>query len=793
VSDSRSGASHPRGEAERDGIRLPLTGLRVVDTSDRTALSAARLLADLGADVIRVEQTVRPLDPLTASRNANKRVTVLADADRLRRLLDEADVWFDTGGSGLDARTAHRELPDLVIVSLSPFGPTGPYRDFAATHPVLYALSGQLKLCRKPGRPPVVAPGLLVFEVASAMAAYLALVAVWNRCQNGVGDHVELSMHEAYIQTMDTALAGASIHDLVSNAPGQRRAGHPAFPTQDGLVRPLVVSSHQWQALREWLGNPPELDDDELSTYVGRLRHPDVLAKVYAELFAGTITETICDEAQRRNVPATPVMSPAQLLASDPMARRGTFADISVEGKRGRLPAGYWEFDDVRIGFRAAADKPGPDCDAVVTALARGESPFSGPRFSVAPRAASGEAPLNGLCVLEFTQLMAGPEAGRLLRDHGADVIKVESRVFPDQSRVFGGAANVSSQFVTINRDKRSVGIDLRKPEGRALALQLVAGADVVIENLGPGVMDNIGLGVDALREANPGIVVVSSQLFGDRGPWGWWRGFGSHARSVGGQTWLWRYPDGDHEFAEDAIFFPDQFAGRLQALAALAAVGAGASRHVRVAQADAVINSLSELLLEESLAPGTVDPAGNRSRDGSPGGVYRCAGEDDWCVITIRDDRDWAALVDTMGRPAWALDERYAQAAGRHGLAEQLDERVGAWTATMGSRDVMERLQRAGVPAAAVLAPVDLLGDPHLLSREFIQVIVQPGFDSILADGDCYTAEHLPKKQPGPAPRQGQHTREIAQDILGLAPMEIDFLIEAGVLETDGGESCQA
>ena len=136
------------------------------------------------------------------------------------------------------------------------------------------------------------------------------------------------------------------------------------------MVRPLVVSSHQWRALRDWLGNPPELDDEELATYGGRLRHPDVLAKAYAELFADTETEAICEEAQRRNVPATPVMSPAELLASGPMAERGTFAETTVEGKSGRLAGGYWEFDDVRVGFREPARPVGADTAAVV-AVAR--------------------------------------------------------------------------------------------------------------------------------------------------------------------------------------------------------------------------------------------------------------------------------------------------------------------------------------------------------------------------------------------------------------------------------------
>ncbi len=772
---------------EPEYVDLPLRNLRVVDTTDRSGLSAGRLLADLGADVIRVEPPGGRVDALTASRNANKRSAVLDDPERLRDLLAHADIWFDSGGSGLDARSVHRALPDLVVVSLAPFGFSGPYRDFAVTHPIVYALSGQLKLCRLPGREPLLPPGQPAFEVGTAMAAYLALVGLWNRSVTGVGDHIEVSMHEALIQTIDTAVAGASVRDIATDSPGQPRAGHPAFPTRDGLVRPLVVSAHQWRALRDWVGNPAELDDGELATYGGRLGHPDVLAKVYAELFADTDTEAICDEAQRRNVPSTPVMSPSQLLASGPMAKRGTFALTTVDGRPGRLAAGYWEFDDVRVGFRQPAPAVGADTDAVVTALDRGEAPFSGPRFGVAARAAPGEPPLRGLRVLEFTQLMAGPEAGRLLRDHGADVIKIESRAFPDQSRVFGGAANMSSQFVTINRDKRSFGVDLKRAEGLALVLEMVAGADIVIENLGPGAMESIGLGRDALRGANPDIVIVSSQLFGDPGPWGWWRGFDTHARSVGGQTWLWRYPGTERDFAENGIFFPDQFAARLEALAALACLGSEpTSTHIRVSQADAVLNSLSELVLQESLQPGSVDTLGNRSPDGSPWGIYPCAGEDDWCVITVRDDRDWAALVDAMGNPPWACDRRYATAVGRHGAADDLDHNLSTWTATISATEVMRTLQTAGVPGAAVLGPADLASDPHLQARNFIQVILQPGFDPVFVEGDCHTSHHLPTKPPGPAPRQGEHTLEIAQQLLGLTTEQTQHLVDRGVLQPD-------
>ena len=213
------------------------------------------------------------------------------------------------------------------------------------------------------------------------------------------------------------------------------------------------------------------------------------------------------------------------------MHTRGTFATTTVDGHEGVLPAGYFEFDDQRVGFRHAAPAPGADTDSVRDALRRGASPFAGRalRGHAARRRRVG--PLAGLRVLEFTQLMAGPETGKLLRDQGADVIRVESRAFPDQSRVFGGEANMSSQFVTINRNKRSLGIDLRSPEGRELILQLMA-----VQRRGDreprarARSTTSGSTSKRCAPRNPRIVVVSSQLFGDRGPWGWWRGFGTHA-----------------------------------------------------------------------------------------------------------------------------------------------------------------------------------------------------------------------------------------------------------------------
>jgi crotonobetainyl-CoA:carnitine CoA-transferase CaiB-like acyl-CoA transferase len=326
--------------------------------------------------------------------------------------------------------------------------------------------------------------------------------------------------------------------------------------------------------------------------------------------------------------------------------------------------------------------------------------------------------------------------------------------------------------------------VDLTTEAGRALVLDLVRESDIVIENLGPGALDGLGLGVDALRAANAGLVVVSTQLFGGTGPWSDWRGFGSHARSVGGQTWLWRYPGTTADFAENPVFFPDQFTARLAALAALACVGAGRGTHIRLSQADTVVNQLAELVLQESLEVGSVDARGNHCEAGRPCGVYPTVDDDSWCLVTVRDDRDWSELVRVAGHPEWADDARFATETDRQQHSDALDEVVASWASTLSAAEVMTRLQAVGVPAAAVATSFDLLSDAQLHAHGFVEVVVQPGWEPLFVEGACFRSTHLHPAPPDPAPRQGEHTREIATHVLGVDDARVDELVRAGVLE---------
>jgi crotonobetainyl-CoA:carnitine CoA-transferase CaiB-like acyl-CoA transferase len=204
----------------------------------------------------------------------------------------------------------------------------------------------------------------------------------------------------------------------------------------------------------------------------------------------------------------------------------------------------------------------------------------------------------------------------------------------------------------------------------------------------------------------------------------------------------------------------------------------------VRVSQADAVVNHLAELVTQESLEPGSVDTVGNRNPAGAPWGVYPCAGDDEWCVITVRDDGEWRALTKVVNDPVLQNGARFATPADRHAHQDDLDERLTEWTSSRAPRDVMDALQAAGVPAAVVLTPDGLLDDPHLAAHDFLQVVLQPGWDPLFVEGDCFRAAQLVPERAGPAPRQGQHTREIAAELLGLDDAEVERLVAGGVLE---------
>jgi len=784
----------------------PLDGLRVVDLADEKGELCGRMLADLGADVVRVEPPEgarsRRLPPFHretslyfAYRNANKRSVALdlsADAGRrdLERLLAGADLLVESGAPdhlpslGLDPDDLARRHPRLVVLRISDFGQTGPYRDWVATDPVIEAMGGMMFKAGIAEKPPLIPPAPLAYDATGIVGVFAALAALHQREDTGFGQVIDLSALEATAQIADWSFVSASVARQHGTPAPEIRVGsgpiYSIYACKGGYVRLVVLSPRQWRAMWEWLGSPEAFADPFWESFIARLQNADVLTQLYTEHFASMTMEEVAAEAQRRGIVCTPVLRPEEVLANEHFASRGTFADLEIaRGVRGPVSTGFHEIDGVRQGPRTRAPEPDEHRDAVFA-----EWPAAG----ATPSAPTPEpsAPLRGLRVLDFGIGGVGVEAGRMLAEYGADVIKVETRTYPDFIRVILGG-EMSPSFASSSRSKRGFGVNVKKPEGLAALHRLVEKADVVIENSRTGAMDAMGVGYETLSRLNPGIVMVSSQLLGSHGAWKDWIGYGPSTQPVGGLVHLWNYDDQDFPAGSGSIF-PDHLAGRLVAVNALASLWArrrtGRGAHGEVAQVEAVTGVIGDLLVKAGLEPGAVRARGNRSERGAPWGAYPCAGEQQWCVVTVRDDADWQNLVEALGRPEWAADTALASAAGRHAAHDAIDAGLTAWTRERTKQEVAKTLQRHGVPCGPMFTGGDQLDDPHLAERGFPRWVTQQDLGRICLEGPAFRGSRMTDADIFQAPRLGEHTRDICRDLLGMDDAEIDRLQGLGALE---------
>ena len=711
-------------------MRLPLEGVRVLDRTVEVGELCGRLLADLGADVVKVEPVggspARSLPPRGvgwAYRNWNKR-GVTDDSS----LVDGADVVLH---SSIEAVLAANERQ--IVCSITWFGRTGPYAAWPATDDVIVGMSGWLSQSGVPEKPPLLVPGSVASDTASVMAAWAVLAALWQRQTTGRGQDLDVSAFEAVIQVDTWSIANSS-----AGAVRRVRGGaqmYPSMPTKDGAVKVVVMSIKQWRALFEWLGEPEELADPAFDQMMTRIMRREEIFAVLGPFLATMTTEEAAGEAQRRGIVFTPINSPTDILTDEHLLSRGALRDVEVAaGVHGRVPVGFGDFNGERLGHRFRAPSVGEHDGHV-------DWEASDRPVNAAPNA-GGRGPLTGLRVLDFGHGGVGVQCGRLFADHGADVIKIESSGHPDFMRLMG--PNLTSpSFVSSSRSKRSFGVDLKSPEGASLVRRLVETADVVIENNSTGTMDALGLGWDELHSINPRLVMLSSQLLGSRGPRASWSGYGPSVQAYGGLLHLWAFPDGDG-WPGSPSNYPDLLVGELLAVFGLAALLSDEGTHVELAQAEVVACTLGDLLLA------SVGPEGNSDERGKVWGPFQCAGDEEWVVVCA--DRELPEL--------------------------------DGWCAELGAEEVAARCRTLGVPAARMAYPPDLLQDPQLLARGFLWPLDQPDLGPLVLDGQAYLASDMPLPQPRPAPRLGEHTRAICRADLALSDAEVDKLFNDGVLE---------
>lgn len=793
---------------------LPLIGLRVVELANGKTDMAGRILADLGAEVILVEPpqglAVRHQAPLHqgvslyfASHHANKRSLVL-DLDSAEgrshfdRLLASANLLIDgsapdyLAGRGFAADELLRRHPRLTLLSVSDFGLTGPYRDFQASNAVHTSMAGVLCRSGKPGLAPLLPPGALALESAAVQQAWVALLGHWQCLQRGVGDHLDFSIYETIAQVMDPALgvtgsaqAGKSALDSTPHGRPPAVPLYPILPCKDGHVRLCVLNPRQWEAMRDWLGPDHEFHDPAYMAIGKRMVEAKRINVLIAEMFSRYCAKELVAEGQRRGVPMSAVATPAQVLQDEHFNARGVFVPLRIgEGVEGRVPAGYLEVDGRRAGIRQGAPELGADNQHLLGRL----MPISA-GAAEASAAVHSRRPLEGIRVLDLGVIVAGAEGGRVLADQGAEVIKIENRAFPDGGRQSQTGSPMTPSIAQGHRNKLSMGINLRSDRGRELFKQLVAQSDVVLSNFKPGTLESLGLGYEVLKQVNPRIVMMDSSALGNTGPLSKSLGYGPLVRASTGLASLWRYPQVPDFFGDGVTIYPDHLAARVAAVGVMALLirreRTGMGGTVSLSQAEIFINGNAEHFLRESLEPGSFVARGNVSEFAAPDGIYACAGEDEWCALSVRDDADWQRLLGAIGRVDLLDDAGLASMAGRIARRDEVDALVSEWTQRHSPREVTERLQAAGVPAGFMQRLSEYRGDPQFKARDFIRSLEHEGLPEPLpTENRIVHARHFPEPELRPAPYQGEHTREVAARLLGLSASEIDALVASGDLE---------
>lgn len=756
-----------------------LAPLRVLDLSSGGADAVTRILADLGADVLKVEgpdgsparaepPTVVGVSIPFALHNANKRATVLdpaegSDRRRLIELAGDADIVVDSGVPGSLAAygTSCAELADrfqhLVTLSVTDFGLTGARATWQATDAVLYALSGALSRSGPTTGAPVLPPDGIASATAAVQAAWAVLVAYYHRLRCGRGDYLDFSRLDAVVTTLDPAF-GTQGQATLARPGGQRWRGrprnqdpYPIFPCRDGHVRICLLSPRQWRGLRAWLGEPEQFQDPKFDKIVARYGAWTEICALFGALCADQTMDELVSAGQAHGVPIAAVLTAGEVLSSEHFTAVGALVDTELASDiTATMPVGYLTVNGLHTGFRTAAPALGHD-----------PAQWRAPAETIAPAEQSGGLPLAGLRIIDLGVIVAGGELSRLFGDLGAEVIKVESAQFPDGLRQTREGQPISDSFAWAHRNNYGFGLELRSPQGAEIFAALVSEADALFANFKPGTLAALGFSAERLRELNPRLVLAESSAFGDTGPWSTRMGYGPLVRATTGLTRLW-------DFYDATTIFPDHVVGRITAIGALAALihrdcagdEAPAAARIHVSQAEVVVNQLDTTYVTQGLQstfPDLVDADTGRHA------VHPCVGDDEWCVISVRNDADRTALATVIG-----------------------DAELADWTAARSPVQASALLQEAGIPAGPMNRASDVYaeaqqGVPPLFTDMTHPLIEHP----LPTETGPVRYRHIPPGPLRPAPMPGEHTREICHTVLGLAEDDIDRLIADGVLFT--------
>ena len=786
--------------------------LRVIELGDIPASYAARWFADLGADVIKVEppggDPNRLLPPFAGNiedrersltfihANTNKRSIVLdlgreSDRETFNLLLASANLLIEATPLGhleqygLTDERFRADFPGLAIVSITPFGRTGPYRHYKGSDAITNATGGFLFGQGDNTKGQCTAPSHLAYQMAGAMAAMLGLAAIRHARETGAGQRIDMSLQEALTFTNSSSIARYSRENRLERRPGGKAyggAGTNIYRCKDGrYVHFTTNMPHMWKEFAQNWMTDKSLAGPEWESPRYRDEHSDQVAKAFADFIGSFNADDFANQAQARHLAAAPLNTIGQFVDCEQNRAREWLQEIEhpVIGKY-KAPGAPMRLSLTPMRVRRPAPLLDQHRKEILAELA--DRPVASTR-TLREEGRERDPMLNGLRMADLTQQYAGPLGTELLAYYGMEVVKIETGTIPSKERE-------AAVHACMNRAKLGCTLNLRNPQGKELFKQLVAKSDVVVDNFSSGVLERLGFSYEVLQQINPGIVQAVMPGWGLTGPLKSWVAWGWQLLAYTGIMRLWGYPDSPME-TRCKIAWPDRVGSVTMALGVLAALEyqarTGKGQFIEAGMLEAQGSMMGPAILDYTVNGNEWDALGYREILGevyAPYGCYPCAGDDNWVVIACAGDEEWRAMVNVIGKSSWAAGEKFATQAGRSGNRDELDQKLAGWTRRYTPKQVFRLMQENGIAAGIPSSGEDLFHDIHLRARGHIVESEAQPWGKITHHGLPGIPSLSEANAARPAPWIGAHNDQVFGGILGLSPERIEELKQAEAIK---------
>ena len=789
----------------------PFQGLLIVDIGGTVATGyATKLFADYGARVVNIEPQqgffTRRLKPLLQNGNsaihaylhANKESVCCDDLQASHPAIVAADLVL------LDLSTLPSSVSvddfDTNVCAISWYGLNGPYADFQGSDASIYALIGLMQGVGESQGPPIIPTGYQP-QIVGGLSAFNG-AAGYLLGQHFKDDNKSTTFClDASILEANMCLTEIGAAMSFNQQPLPQRMGINRFaptyplgiwPCKDGWLGVTVLNPAQWLAFCELLGLDDLAAEPKYQNSMARLDDVDILEPRFLQALSQYSAEELFYRGQGMRIPLARVPTMEELLSVDQYVQRRAFSEYSCDGETFQAPSCPFRLLETPPRFGGDAAKLGADNRSWKTqSLSTKNAPdvthcdAKGEEDSNIP-----QAPLEGLTIIDLSMGWAGPLATRNLADMGATVIKVESCTRFDwfrsweasQEWIDNNGAEKEVRFIGLNRNKLDVTLDFESKEGRDLLLRLIENADAVIENYSGGVLPKLKLDYPVLKAVNPQLVMVSMPAFGATGPWAKFRAYGSTVEQSAGLPHL----QGSEQQPPTMLHvaFGDAIAGLYGSAALLTALfhkkKTGRGQFVDLSQVECLLPHAVHGVVHQSVYNQPPKRQGNYHPDYFIHAVFACAGEEQWLLLQVKTREQWVLASDLIpilkAFDNLTADERRAQFAN-------IQASLVDWMATQQATWLMHQLQSTGITAVALNRASDLMDDPHLLARGYMQFIERDFMGQQPHPISPWRVGQDPITIKTSAPTLGQHNRRVLGGMLGLSDAQLDALDGQGVI----------